>query len=207
MPLSKVKNSLKTIIHNEENKTLEKLEAGLTAKIGDKDINKLYNDKLNEKIDLKETVSKTLSKPTPKIKVEKIPKEITDKGKKGSERLSKYRAQVKEALELKKNLENKNMITYSDDEDDEDDEENEIQRLPEIKPQAEPQSIAIKTPEVAPMPIFEPKIKVEPTIDLTPIYGEIESLKKKNKDLEDRFLLRNHMLDISNMRRNMSIKF
>jgi len=184
---------------------LEKLEAGISVKIGDKDINQLYKEKLNEKLDLKETMSKTLSKPTPKIKAPKQVKVITEKGKKASAHLSKYRQDVKEALELKKNLENRNLISYSD-ADDDDDDDDEVPKALDVIQTTEP--IVPKMPEPMPMPIFEPQIKIEePKFDLTPIYGEIESLKKKNKDLEDKFMLRNSFMDISNMRRHMSIKF
>jgi len=172
MSSQRIKNSMKAIKTNEENKLLSKLEAGISVKIGNQDINKLYNDKLNEKMDLKETVSKVLKKPAPP-KVKKV-KEISEKGKSGIIKLSKYREQVKEALELKKNIDNKNLLNYSSDEDEE---EEEIQPI------------------------------IQPSIDLKPIYGEIEALKKKNQYLEERYLIRNTIQDISNMRRNMSIKF
>ena len=181
--------------NKQENQTLEKLEAGISVKIGDKTINQLYNEKLTNSIDLSETMSKTLAKPQGKIKVEKPVKELTEKGKKASERLSKYRAQVKEALELKKNLENRSLFSYSDDEEEEDE--------PEIKPL---ETHKVDTPIIPSIPIQAP-ISVQPQIDLTPIYGEIDNLKKKNKELEDRFTYRNTMIDIGNMRRNMSIKF
>jgi len=183
--------------NKEENQTLEKLEAGLCVKIGDKTINELYNEKLNNSIDLKETMSKTLSKPQPKPKVQKPVKELTEKGRKASERLSKYRTQVKEALELKKTLESRNLISYSDDEDEEDPEEPEVKPIQPVQPAS-----------IIPEPVIQPKpIIQQPQIDLGPIYNEIETLKKKNKEIEDRFMYRNAVMDISNMRRNMSIKF
>ena len=173
MSSQRIKNSMKAIKTNEENKLLSKLEAGITVKIGNQDINKLYNDKLNEKMDLKETVSKVLKKPAPRAP--KVMKAISEKGKSGIIKLSKYREEVKAALEIKKNIDNKNLLNYSTDEDEEEEEE--------IKP------------------------IIQPSIDLMPIYGEIEALKKKNQYLEERYLIRNTIQDISNMRRNMSIKF
>ena len=181
-----MKRQLAGIKREEENRTLEKLEAGISTKIGGKDINQLYNEKLNQTIDLNETVSKVLAKqPKPgRQKKEKPVKELTEKGKRASATLSKYRQQVKEALELKKSLENKQTLVYSEDEDEEE------------------EPIVPRMPEPAPMPV-----KQQPALDLTPLYNEITAIKQKNKELEDRFAYRSTLIDVSNMRRNMSIKF
>ena len=180
-----MKRQLAGIKREEENRTLEKLEAGISTKIGGKDINQLYNEKLNQTIDLNETVSKVLAKqPKPgRQKKEKPVKELTEKGKRASATLSKYRQQVKEALELKKSLENKQTLVYSEDEDEEE------------------EPIVPRMPEPAPMPVKQP------ALDLTPLYNEITAIKQKNKELEDRFAYRSTLIDVSNMRRNMSIKF
>lgn len=211
MPVKRKPEHAEALRRNkEENQTLEKLEAGINVKIGDKTINQLYNEKLNETINLKETVRKTV-KSQPKIKVEKPVKELTEKGKKASERLSKYREQVKEALQLKKNLENKNLLSYSDDEEEEEETESEVKPLETHKVDTPiVPSKPIPTPIISTQPIqtpIVPSLQTQPQIDLTPIYGEIDNLKKKNKELEDKFMYRNSLFDISNMRRNMSIKF
>ena len=194
----KTKQAVSLFKEEDTNMTLEKLEAGIPVKIGDKTINQIYNEKLTKNIDLTETVSKTVSKPQVKVKIEKPKKELTDKGKKASERLSKYREQVKEALELKKNLELKKSFSYSDDEDEDDEDDDK----PTLEPIKEEEEQIIPT-----MPIQSSSPPPLPTIDLSPIYNEIESLKIQNKKLEERFTYRNAVMDISNMRRNMSIKF
>jgi hypothetical protein len=183
----KPKKTVARLIQNEESRTLEKLEAGLAVKIGDKNINDLYNEKLHQQVDLTETISQSIikAKKEPKPKKEKPVKEVSVKGKQGTNNLSKYRQQVKEALELKKSIENKNTLIYSDD-DDADDEDDE--------------PIVPRTP--AP-----PSLPVQPQVDLAPIFSELENIKKKNKELEDRFTYRSSILDLSNLRRNMSIKF
>lgn len=179
------KRQILAIKQSDENRTLEKLEAGINVKIGDKDINQLYNEKLNQSIDLNETVSKALAKqPKPgRQKKEKPVKELTEKGKRASATLSKYRQQVKEALELKKSLEGKQTLVYSEDEDEDDE------------------------PVVPRMPVPSQPPVQQPAIDLTPLYNEITAIKQKNKELEDRFAYRSTLLDVSNMRRNMSIRF
>lgn len=179
------KRQILAIKQSDENRTLEKLEAGINVKIGDKDINQLYNEKLNQSIDLNETVSKALAKqPKPgRQKKEKPVKELTEKGKRASATLSKYRQQVKEALELKKSLEGKQTLVYSEDEDEDDE------------------------PVVPRMPVPSQPPVQQPAIDLTPLYNEITAIKQKNKELEDRFAYRSTLIDVSNMRRNMSIKF
>jgi hypothetical protein len=182
------KNQIKGLKIQDEIRALEKLEAGIKVKIGDKDINEVYNDKLNQTIDLNETVSKALAKqPKPgRQKKEKPVKELTEKGKRASATLSKYRQQVKEALELKKSLENKQTLVYSEDEDEEEEE----------------QQVVSRKPEPAPKPVQQ-----QPVLDLTPLYNEITAIKQKNKELEDRFAYRSTLMDVSNMRRNMSVKF
>lgn len=179
------KRQILAIKQSDENRTLEKLEAGINVKIGDKDINQLYNEKLNQSIDLNETVSKALAKqPKPgRQKKEKPVKELTEKGKRASATLSKYRQQVKEALELKKSLEGKQTLVYSEDEEEDDE------------------------PVVPRMPVPSQPPVQQPAIDLTPLYNEITAIKQKNKELEDRFAYRSTLLDVSNMRRNMSIRF
>ena len=184
MTSNKTKKAMKSIeaLQNiEDKKVLSKLEAGLKTQIGGKNINQLYNEKLGQDMDLKETVSKSIAKVKKEPK-KKVVKPITERGEKCKRILSKYREEVKLALELKKNIDDKNLLAYSDEENDEDE---------EIEPQTPVQIIP----------------KPEPKTDLSKIYGEIEDLKKKNQYLEDRYLIRNTILDISTMRRNMSIKF
>lgn len=182
----KPKNTIARLKQNEEGRALEKLEAGLAVKIGGKNINDLYNEKLHQQVDLTETVSQSIikAKKEPKPKKEKPAKVVSEKGKQGANNLSKYRQQVKEALELKKTIENKNTLIYSEDEEDDEDEEPIVPRMP----------------VAAPMP-------AQPQVDLAPIFSELESIKKKNKELEERFTYRSSILDLSNLRRNMSVKF
>jgi hypothetical protein len=150
-----------------------------------KDLHDLYNEKLKSEINLNENVKKMASR------VKKEPKELTEAQKKRVAGLSKYRAQVKEALELKKSLDNKHLVSY------EESEESEEEVIPEPVKQVEKRVIKT-TPVLPPLP---------PPVDLKPIYAELESMKKKNAELEERFTFRNSMLDFNNMRRNMSIKF
>ena len=177
----KAMKSIEALKSIEERKVLNKLEAGLKTQISGKDINKLYNEKLAQNMDLKETVNKSLAKVKKEPK-KKVVKPITERGEKCKKVLSKYREEVKVAMQLKKNIDDKNLLSYSDEEDDE---------IEDIEPQIPP-------------PIIP---KPEPKTDLSKIYGEIEDLKKKNQYLEDRYLIRNTIQDISTMRRNMSIKF
>lgn len=184
----KPKKTVARLKHNEENRALEKLEAGIAVKIGDKNINDLYNEKLTQQVDLMETVSQSITKAKKeqKPKKEKPVKVISEKGKQGTNNLSKYRQQVKEALELKKSIENKNTLIYSDDDEEEEDDEPIVPRMP----------------VPAPMPQVQ-----QPQVDLGPIFNELENIKKKNKELEDRFAYRSTLLDLNGMRRSMSIKF
>ena len=182
------KAALAQAINLEQQKQLERMEAGLKTTIGDKDINQLYKEKLNQEIDVDEPLSKTLTKPKGRVKKEKPVKELTEKGKRASESLSKYRQQVKEALEFKKAMENKNKIIYSEDED-EDEDEDEAKPLPTI--------VAKPTPV----------IQQQPQVDLSPLYSELESLKKKNKELEDKFIYKSNIMDLTTQRRNIMIKF
>lgn len=181
MPLKDFKH----YIEGKERKVmLDKLEANVNLKIGDKSINKLYKEKLKDKLDLDESITTVIkNNPAPKKKKEKPVKEISEKGKKASERLSKYRQQVREALELKKSIESKNSLIYDDDEDDDEDEQS---------------VVAQSAPIIAPS---------TPSVDLDKVYNEIDALKKQNKTLEERLLFRRDVLGISDMRRQMLIKF
>lgn len=179
-------------INNDLNRTLEKLEAGINVEIGDKNINELYNEKLKDTLNLNEGVTKM----TKRVKPPKEPKKKaapTEAGLKRAAGLSKYRAQVKEALELKKAIENKHLVSYSDEEDEEEEEEE------EEKP-TKPAKQIVK-------PVVKPPPPPTPVVDLKPIYDELENMKKKNAELEERFVFKNSMFDINSMRRNMSIKF
>lgn len=169
--------------NHETTQMLNKLEAGINAKLDGKNINDLYKEKLSQKLDIDEPISSTISK-APKVKKVKPVKEISEKGKKASANLSKYRQQVREALELKKSVENK--LIYDDDEDDE--EEDDLE------------------PIVAQVPPPPPQI-IQQQVNLDGVYNEIDALKKQNKVLEDRLLFRRDVLGISDMRRNMMIKF
>ena len=167
---------------SEHNQLLNKLEAGINSKLGDKSINELYKEKLSLKLDVDEPIGATISK-APKVKKEKPVKEVSEKGKRASANLSKYRQQVREALDLKKSLEKKSSLIYDDDADDEDDEDDD-------------------TPIVA--PVVAP---IQPQVNLDGVYSEIDALKKQNKTLEERLLFRRDVLGISDLRRNMMIKF
>jgi hypothetical protein len=183
----KPKNTIARLKQNEEGRVLEKLEAGLAVKIGDKNINDLYNEKLHQQVDLTETISQSIIKAKKNPKPKKPVKEVSVKGKQGTTNLSKYRQQVKEALELKKSIDNKNVLSYSDDDDEADDQYDD--------------PIAPRMSIPTPLPVQQPQI------DLAPIFNELESIRKKNKELEDRFTYRSSILDLSNLRRNMSVKF
>ena len=161
-----------------------------------KDIHTLYNEKLQTEINLDENVKKMASR------IKKEPKELTEAQKKRVAGLSKYRAQVKEALELKKALDNKKLLSYEESDEDEEDEEIEkIEKKVEFE-KVEPVRQAPKRVTQT-IPVLPPL----PTIDLKPIYAELENMKKKNAELEEKFTFRNSMLDFNNMRRHMSIKF
>ena len=161
---------------------LNKLEAGINAKLNGKNINELYKEKLSSKLDVDEPLGATIKK-APKVKKEKPVKEVSEKGKRASANLSKYRQQVREALELKKSIENKSSLIYDDEEDDDEEDE--------------------------PAPIVAPPapVPVQPQVNLDGVYNEIDALKKQNKVLEERLLFRRDVLGISDMRRQMMIKF
>jgi len=174
---------------NTKNTKLKKAETKVD--IGNsKDLHALYNEKLQTEINLDENVKKMASR------VKKEPKELTEAQKKRVAGLSKYRDQVKEALELKKALDNKHLLSYEESEESEEDEK------PEPVKQVEKR--VIQPLRVLP-PMPPPRPQVE--IDLKPIYAELESMKKKNAELEEKFTFRDSMLNFNNMRRNMSIKF
>jgi hypothetical protein len=202
MPPKKLKQTEALLKNSQQNKTIAKLESNVLIKKGKSDINEIYNDELKKVVDLNETVSVSINKPVPKVKIEKPIKEVSNKGKKASGNLSKYREQVKEALELKKKLDNQKQLSYDDDDDDDDDEEIEFKEikptLQVIEPVPEPQiSIPKQVDRVQPIQLF----------NLENIHKDIQDLKLKNKEIEDRYLYRKSCIDISNMRRNMSIKF
>lgn len=173
-----------------ERNLLDRMEAGLETKIGDKDINQLYKEKLSQKLDIDEGLSLTLKKiPKPrKVKTPPPPKVLTKKGKAGSENLSKYRQQVREALEVKKKVESKNTLIYDDESESEVDED-------VVEP---------AIPEIAAPTVQQPQVIMP---DMTKVYSEIDSLKKQNKALEERLLFRRDVLGVNDMRRNMLIKF
>jgi hypothetical protein len=167
---------------SEHNQLLNKLEAGINSKLGDKSINELYKEKLSLKLDVDEPIGATISK-APKVKKEKPVKEVSEKGKRASANLSKYRQQVREALDLKKSLEKKSALSYDDDDDDDDEED-------------EPNPVV--APIVAP---------VQPQVNLDGVYSEIDALKKQNKTLEERLIFRRDVLGISDLRRQMTLRF
>jgi len=167
---------------SEHNQLLNKLEAGINSKLGDKSINELYKEKLSLKLDVDEPITATISK-NPKVKKEKPVKEVSEKGKRASANLSKYRQQVREALDLKKSLEKKSALSYDDDDDDDDEED-------------EPNPVV--APIVAP---------VQPQVNLDGVYNEIDALKKQNKALEERLIFRRDVLGISDLRRQMTLRF
>ncbi len=179
--------------HHERLRALDKLEGGLKIKLGATEINDLYRQKLSESLDVDEPISTTIKgvkKPSTKPVKEK--KEPSEKGKRASQYLSKYRQQVREALELKKKIENKNTLIY-DDESDPDEEDEEDDKIPDPIPQ-EPTPPVVQAPQVV-MP------------DMSKVYNDIDILKKQNKQLEERLLFRRDVLGISDMRKNMLIKF
>lgn len=167
---------------SEHNQLLNKLEAGINSKLGDKSINELYKEKLSLKLDVDEPIGATISK-APKVKKEKPVKEVSEKGKRASANLSKYRQQVREALDLKKSLEKKSALSYDDDDDDDEEDDD-------------------HTPVVA--PIVAP---VQPQVNLDGVYSEIDALKKQNKTLEERLIFRRDVLGISDLRRQMTLRF
>lgn len=114
-------------------------------------------------------------------KAEKSEKEA--QGKAGAKALSKYRQQVREALELKKKVDTTIEIESESDDD-------EIIQQP-----------SVPAPEPIPTPIKQPEI------DITTIYEEINNLKKQNKELENKFTYKTGIMDVNNLRRNMTIKF
>lgn len=174
---------------NTKNTKLKKAETKVD--IGNsKDLHVLYNEKLQTEINLDENVKKMASR------VKKEPKELTEAQKKRVAGLSKYREQVKEALELKKAIDNKSKLLYEESEESE--EEEKVEPVKQVEKRVT-QPLRVLPPTLPPQP--------QPTIDLKPIYAELESMKKKNAELEERFTFRNSMLDFNNMRRNMSIKF
>lgn len=188
------KQSIATTEHHDRIKTLDKLEGGLKIKLGDKEINDLYRQKLSESLNVDEPITTTIKGvKKPSTKPPKVKKEPSERGKKASEYLSKYRQQVREALELKKKIENKNTLIYED-ESDADEEDEEDDKIPDHIPQQPTQPIA-----QAPAPVVMP--------DMSKVYSEIDTLKKQNKALEERLLFRRDVLGISDMRKNMLIKF
>jgi hypothetical protein len=206
MPPKKIKQTEALLKNSQQNKKIAELQSNILIKKGKSDINEIYNDELKKVVDLNETVSVSINKPVPKPPpVVKPIKEISNKGKKASGNLSKYREQVKEALELKKKLDSQKQLSYDEDEDDDDDEEIEFKAIPPIiEPVPVPQiSIPKQIDRVLLMPVSEPK----QLFDLETIHKELQDMKLKNKEIEDRFLYRKSCIDISNMRRNMSIKF
>jgi hypothetical protein len=170
---------------------LGRLEAGLKTQLPNgKDINDVYQEKLNNVIDTTEPITYTKqriqkenplgrpkSEPKPKPK-----KTLSKKGETALNNLSKYRQQVKEALALKKDLETK--LTYDDDDDDEYDDES-----------------------VVPDPVVPEPVAQQPMPDLNSIYNQIDELKKQNQELERRFIQKNDLLNVGNLRRNMMLKF
>lgn len=189
MPLTKSeKASIVALQSNQNTRVLNNLEGGIN--IAGYDVNKLYKEKLSGTLNIDEPLSTTLKgvKKPPKPKEPKEKKEPSNRGKKAAENLSKYRQQVREALEIKKKIENKKMLIYDDDEEESDNEEEE---------EEEPKPI-IQAPPPQPQVIMP---------DMSKVYNEIDALKKQNKALEERLLFRRDVLGISDMRRNMLIKF
>lgn len=192
-----------------ERAMLDRLEAGIQTKIGDKDINQLYKEKLSKKLDVDESVNMTV-RSIKKERPAKAPKkEPSDKGIRASLNLSKYRQQVREALDLKKKIESKTTLIYEDDEEDEVEEERKIEDpimedQPKIEPilkiDDKPQNQYIVTTHKKEQPLI-----IEPNFNH--LFSEIETLKNKNKELENRLMFRNDIYGINNMRNNMLIKF
>jgi hypothetical protein len=190
MPLTKSeKASIVALQSNQNTRVLNNLEGGIN--IAGYDVNKLYKEKLSNTLNIDEPLSTTLKgvKKPPKPKVPKEKKEPSNRGKKASENLSKYRQQVREALELKKKIENKNTLIYDDDDEESEEEEEEVKEEPKPIIQAPPPQPQVIMP------------------DMSKVYNEIDALKKQNKALEERLLFRRDVLGISDMRRNMLIKF
>lgn len=180
--VKKTKHQITTLRDNEDKIVLERLEAGLVAKINGKDINLLYKEKLANTLDIDEPFSSTLKQPHGRPpKPAKEPKVMSAKGKASSERLSKYREQVKEALALKKKTDEK--LIYDADEDDDSDFE-------------------YDTPKPT-----QPIIAPPPPVNLDVIYSQIDELKKQNKELENKFIHKNDLMNVGNMRRNIMLKF
>jgi hypothetical protein len=184
MKISKSKKaSIDKVESNKLKETLNKLEGGIKIKLNGTEINDAYNEKLSKSLDIDEPISTTLKgvKKIPKASKEKKP--VSERGKKATEYLSKYREQVREALELKKKIENKNTLIYEDSEDSEEEEE--------------------ADPIVVP-PVVQPPA---PQFDINKVYNDINDLKKQNKELQDRLLFRRDVTGISDLRRNMILKF
>lgn len=131
------------------------------------DIHKLYQKDLDEK-------GLTSNKKEPKTKEKKEAK---------TNGLSKYRQQVREALDFKNKYEKEIQLELESESDDD----------------AVVQQPRAPTPPPAPAP--------EPAFDVGGLMNELETLKKQNKELQNKFQYRNTILDATNMRRNMVIKF
>lgn len=177
----------KMSIARQKSQMLDKLEGGIN--VGGADINQLYRQQLSETLNVDEPITTTIKgvpKPARPPKPKPIKKEPSERGKKASANLSKYRQQVREALELKKKIDNKNTLIYEDsDADDEDEDEEEVKAVP------------------APV-ITQPQVIMP---DMSKVYNDIDALKKQNKALEERLLFRRDVLGISDMRKNMLLKF
>ena len=154
-----------------------------------------------------ETLEKQLSMPESEInqkyqeeldkqgltqKAEKKPKQ--PRGAKGKENLSKYRQQVKEALELKKKLETKKDI---------------IELEPDSESDSEVEVVSTKPKSNVSMNVASVPAPQQPTptFDVSSIMNEINNLKKQNQDLENRFTYRSNVSYANDLRRNMLIKF
>jgi len=159
------------------NKKVDLLEKKLDMK--DADILEKYHAELTEK-GLTKMGADNIKK---REMVEKRGRPKGKQGEAGSKALSKYRQQVRDALELKNKLDT--TIEMEDSDSDE---------------------------ETPPAPIPAPVIQTQPppqapAYDMTNILSEIENLKKHNKDLENKLTYKAYIADATNLRRNMFIKF